>query len=299
MENNYPKDIDILLHRAVEAATHGVYVTDPEGTIGFVNPGFCGMTGYTREELINEKMSILRSGTMSTDYYKRLWTTIAAGETWEEEIVNRRRDGSMYWAYQIISPILDEEGRVTNYVGIQNDITHRKELEDELRYLAEMDVLTGVANRRKTLDELEREIARATRHGHELSILMLDIDHFKRINDNYGHETGDAVLRAISATAVAMLRPSDRLGRWGGEEFVIILPETDCAGAATLAHRVVNAVRDSRAVPGEQITVSIGVATFDADNPQESVDSMVRRADELLYSAKDLGRDRVCSPEQE
>ncbi|TVR67267.1 MAG: sensor domain-containing diguanylate cyclase [Spirochaetaceae bacterium] len=300
MNKDNLKDTNMLLQRAVDAAIHGVYVTDPEGAIQFVNPGFCRITGYTSQQLIDRKMSILNSGRMTADYYTRLWTRISSGEVWEEEIVNRRADGSLYWAYQIISPITDEDGRVTHYVGIQNDVTRRREMEEELRYLAEMDVLTGIANRRKILDELEREIARATRHKHELSILMLDIDHFKRFNDSYGHETGDAVLRAISTTTEAVLRPSDRLGRWGGEEFVIILPETGCSGASVLAERVLLAARECRAVPGHQITLSIGIATFDTGSPEkESVDSLVRRADEQMYNAKHLGRNQVCAPEQE
>ena len=289
-----------LLQRAVDAAIHGIYVTDPKGVFQLVNPGICRITGYGSEELLNRKISLLCSGQMAPDYYQRLWQTILAGDTWEEEIINRRRDGSLYWAHQIISPVTDDAGRIQNFVGIQNDITERKEMEQELRYLSEMDVLTGIANRGKIREELEREIARAVRHGQSLSMLMIDIDHFKAINDQFGNETGDAVLRAIATTTEAVLRPSDRLGRWGGEEFVIILPETGLEGAKTLAERVLHAVRQSRAIPDYRITVSIGLAAFQQIGPESGwVDSLIRRADEQMYKAKGAGRDQSRAPDQE
>ncbi len=418
-------DETALLHRAVEAAEHGVYVTDPSGKLKLANPAFCRITGYSREELLGSRMSILSSGRMSKEYYKRLWSQILEGHTWKEEILNRRKDGELYWAFQIISPVCDEDGTVAHFVGIQHDIsetihlreeltealteldsifrntqdavflvdvdasetfryvkinpsheelsgfqtesirgktphqilrpdqarrveenyrrcvrqrgtvayeeelnlpkgtrtwhtqltpvirnervvqivgsardiTERKAMEEELRYLSEMDSLTGIANRRKITEELEREIARAARHEHPLSILIMDIDRFKKINDEFGHDTGDAVLRAISATTEAVLRPADRLGRWGGEEFVIILPETARPGAEALAERVLEAVRQCRAIPDYEITVSIGIASLRyGPDDHESIDALLSRADERMYRAKLDGRDRVYHP---
>jgi diguanylate cyclase (GGDEF)-like protein/PAS domain S-box-containing protein len=417
-----------LLQRAVEAAEHGIYITSPDGVLEYVNPAFCAITGYAEEELLGKRMSVLRSGEMDSEYYRRMWSSISRGSSWQEEIVNRRKNGDLYWAFQIIAPVTDRDGEVIRYVGIQNDttearalreerdqalaeldgvfsgsqdalflidveedgtfryrklnpaherltglttaavrgrtphqvlateaarrvvanytrctvavqpvsyeeeldlpggrrtwhtqlapivragrvvqivgaardISERKQMEEELRYLSEMDPLTGIANRRKVREELEREIARATRHSHPLSLLILDIDRFKAVNDQFGHETGDAVLRAVSSTIEAMLRPSDRLGRWGGEEFVVILPVTSAAGALVLAERVRKAICDSRAVPDYPITASVGVASLrsvseaDPDGP-DTVDTLVRRADERLYRAKHDGRNRTCA----
>lgn len=405
-----------LLENAVNAAEHGIFITDPTGMLTRVNPAFCRITGYSSKELLGRNMSILQSGATSRDYYADLWSTINRGDTWRNEIVNQRRDGTLYWAFQVIAPVLDARNTVTHFVGIQHDITENRTLqaeldavftntqdaiflvdvdtegffrylklnprheqltglhtdtvrghtpqqvllpeiarhvtkkyqecvdalapiayeetlalpggtrvwhthltpvvrgdrvtqivgssrdltdritmEEELRFLSEMDSLTGVANRRKIREELERELARAIRHSHALSILVLDVDHFKVVNDNFGHDTGDAVLRAITTTAEAILRPSDRLGRWGGEEFVIVLPETDKRGAVILAERVRGSIAESRALPEHSITVSIGVASlFDHQLATDTVDSLVQRADERLYRAKENGRNRAC-----
>ena len=418
-----------LLYRAVESAQHGIYVTDATGKIEYGNPGFADITGYTVSELLGQPMSILKSGQMPSDYYRRLWQTLSAGERWEEEITNQRKDGSLYAAHQIISPVTDADGRVQRYVGIQRDITRereiqhdlatallefnaifsntqdamflvdvtddpqrpflfrklstshelltflctdqvrgrtpqetvgaeqgavisahyqrcvdvkhvisyeeeldlpaghrvwstqlspvwredrivqivgssrdvteRKRMEEDLRYLSEIDSLTGIPNRRKTTEELERELARAHRHGSALSIILADLDHFKAINDDLGHEAGDNALRGVASTLQATVRPTDRIGRWGGEEFLIVLPETDGPGARTAAERIRAAVEASRAIPHRHITVSLGIASLGpvrTANPRalvHTVDSLVRIADEELYRAKESGRNRI------
>lgn len=376
-----------LLVQAIDTAEHGVYLCDPAGTLMYVNPGFTRLCGYSREELIGAPISIIRSGTMSDDYYRKLWKTILAGERWQEEITNRKKDGSLYVAFQIVTPILGVNDTIVAFLGIQHDIsngndaeslmresaieletifsntqdalflvdvdgtrftfrklsrshqlltgmsgaeivgrspvevygedggrqreyhyrqcvtseqpvtfdetiytvegervletklspirrsgrvvqllgssrevTQQKRFERELRYLSEMDMLTNIPNRRKISEELDRELSRAYRHGHPLSVLLIDVDHFKRVNDDLGHETGDAALRGLASTVEASLRPSDRLGRWGGEEFVVLLPETDREGALIAAERIRSAVEDACILEERPITVSIGVA---------------------------------------
>lgn len=418
----------VLLQKAVDSANHGIYVTDGQGTIQYINDAFCRLTGYPAEELVGARMSILSSGETPNEYYHRLWRIIRGGNQWREEITNRRKDGSRYQAFQIISPITDESGEVTHFVGIQHDITEekqirtaldhalrefesifantqdamflvdvvdgggafefrklsacherltglstesvrgksprqvfgvregtaieahyrrclqleepisyeeelklpvgrrtwhtqlspvvqegqviqlvgssrditeRKQMEEELRYLSEIDALTGIPNRRTISEELERELARAQRHGSAFSVILADIDHFKSINDELGHETGDAALRGIAETVRVTLRPSDRIGRWGGEEFLIILPETDHSGGRTAAERIRRAVEHARTIPGRTITVSLGLASLGpvrTSNPRalsHTVDSLVRIADEELYRAKDQGRNQV------
>jgi diguanylate cyclase (GGDEF)-like protein/PAS domain S-box-containing protein len=418
----------LIFQRAVESARHGIYVTDSNGHIEYANDAFCRLTGYSCEELIGSPMSLLSSGDMPRDYYRRLWQTIHSGYQWREEITNRRKDGSTYQAFQIISPILDQSGSATRFVGIQHDITEekrirealnqaflefeaifantqdamflvdvieggaafhfrklsscherltglttaevqgktpreilgvpegsvveghyrkcfesqqpisyeeelqlptgqrtwhtqlspvikdgnvlqlvgssrditeRKRMEENLRYLSEIDVLTGIPNRRKISEELDRELARAQRHGNALSVILADIDHFKAVNDELGHEMGDTVLRGIAGTVQATLRPTDRIGRWGGEEFVIILPETNHSGARTAAERIRVGVEQARTIPDRVITLSLGVASLGpvrSSNPRaisHTVDSLVRIADEELYRAKERGRNQI------
>ena len=417
-----------LLLRAVEAAHHGIYITDAQGRIQYANPAFLTLTGYGGDEILGRPISILSSGEMPAEYYQHMWESIRSGRRWQEEIVNRRRDGSLYCAFQVIAPVTESDGSISAYVGIQHDIsaekeirrtldrtiiefdaifsntqdalvlvdvekgphpfrmrklsatferltglttdrvrgktpeeiygedeaaaisgryrecvergfpisyeetlalpmgrriwhtqlspvrkgndivqlvgssrdiTDRKKIEEDLRYLSEVDPLTGVPNRRKIAEELDRELARAHRHSHPLSVLMSDVDHFKTINDEFGHDAGDSALRGIATTIRESLRPADRVGRWGGEEFVIVLPETDRAGALATAERVRLAVEGTPILTGRSVTVSIGIASLGAVREarpralSHTVDSLVRIADEELYRAKDQGRNRV------
>jgi diguanylate cyclase (GGDEF)-like protein/PAS domain S-box-containing protein len=205
--------------------------------------------------------------------------------------------GQRTWHTQL-SPVL-KDGNVLQLVGSSRDITERKRMEENLRYLSEIDALTAIPNRRKISEELDRELARAQRHGNALSVILADIDHFKAINDELGHETGDAALRGIAETVQATLRPTDRVGRWGGEEFVIILPETDHSGARTAAERIRLGVEQARTIPDRTITLSLGVASLGpvrSSNPRaisHTVDSLVRIADEELYRAKERGRNQI------
>ncbi|WP_157703035.1 sensor domain-containing diguanylate cyclase [Alkalispirochaeta alkalica] len=460
-----------LLQQAINAADHGIYITDSAGVLELVNPGFCRITGYPREELLGNNVSILKSGEMSADYYRRLWDTLLKGESWQEEITNRRRDGSLYQAFQIINPVTDDRGTITHYVGVQNDITetlrlraerdtalseldaifsntqdaiflvevdnlpsqketHRKEefrepdsppqpifryrklnpaheeltgfttaqvrgkspeellspetacmvsryyricletgapltyeetlnlpsstrtwqtklapiirggkivqlvgasrdittekrLQERLRTLSEQDALTGIANRRKIQDELSRETTRALRYESPFSVIMADLDHFKAVNDTLGHDAGDAVLKETASIMAAALRPNDHLGRWGGEEFLILLPETDLSGAAALAERIRTAITGHPIIPDHPVTVSLGVASLgellpspgtdqhpretrhprenhprEPATPAKHLEELLRLADARLYRAKEAGRNRVqaCGP---
>lgn len=293
-----------LAKRAMDAVDHGILLTDTAGIIIAANPALCRLTGYELSELLGSTPSLLNSGTQPREYFNRLWETISSGKTWHEEIQNRRKDGTHYFALQVISPVTDEGGAIRHYVAIQYDISERRSMEQHLRYLSEMDSLTGIANRRKTMEELEREIARFQRHRHEVSILMLDIDHFKQINDNHGHEAGDTVLRCVTALAEATLRPSDRIGRWGGEEFIIILPDTPAEGARKLAERLRATVESGRFIAQRTITVSIGTATLPDDEAvaetlPAAAEALIRQADARLYRAKEMGRNTVCSSEED
>ncbi|HEY0837379.1 MAG TPA: sensor domain-containing diguanylate cyclase [Azospirillum sp.] len=199
---------------------------------------------------------------------------------------------------QVSMSPLPWEGLPVIYVML-NDVTALKETEETLRRLSLTDSLTGASNRRHFIEVAEREIERAQRYRRPLSMLMLDIDHFKRVNDTYGHHVGDEALRAFTAVCQRTLRRNDILGRMGGEEFAVLLPETDAPGARRLAERIRRKVMET-AVPADggavRFTVSIGVAS--CQGGEHTVDALLSCADEALYQAKHAGRNRVVGAVQ-
>lgn len=200
-----------------------------------------------------------------------------------------------------ISPMLDVSSRLYGAVLIFQDVTERHELESHLRFLATTDALTGVANRRSLLRRAEHEFQRARRYERPLALMIMDLDHFKRVNDTWGHFAGDEALKALCSACMASLRGSDVLGRLGGEEFAVLLPETRIREACETAERfrqVVERLRPAwhgRTMP---LTVSIGVAALEPGDAD--VFALMRRADLALYTAKDVGRNRVvlCSDDK-
>ncbi len=201
--------------------------------------------------------------------------------------------GELRWCQLTHNPIPGGQGIVRTFT----DITERKRLEEELLRLSKTDPLTGLDNRRAIFDTLQAELERSWRHERPLSLLSLDIDHFKHINDTWGHPGGDAVLKAFAQECAACIRQIDRIGRVGGEEFLVILPETGADEARQLAERLRMAIRALRIEPAPEqapigITVSIGVSSARAP---ERIEDLIQRADRALYTAKASGRNRVVS----
>lgn len=211
------------------------------------------------------------------------------------EVVSRFGDGTERDVLMSKTAFFDADGKPAGIIGMMVDISERKELERELRRLATIDPLTGAFNRRHFLTSAAQELERAQRHGRPLAVLMLDLDYFKAINDGYGHGVGDDAIQGFIQVCLSTLRENDVIGRLGGEEFAILLPETSLEGAAEVAERLrsrVAALILSTARGDLSFTVSIGVTQAVAD---DSVGSALQRADQALYDAKNHGRDRVVA----
>ena len=205
-----------------------------------------------------------------------------------------KRDGSRLWGNSVVTALPDEAGAVRGFVVVSRDMTERKRIEDDMKLLATVDPLTGAYNRRQGDAILAAEYGRHARDGRPFAVLMLDIDHFKAVNDHFGHAAGDAVLRALVQVSKSTLRTIDKVVRWGGEEFLMVLPDTDAVAAMTAAERLraVVAATPVAAPTGDApitFTVSIGVAVSAGDD----LHVLLRRSDAALYSAKTGGRNRV------
>lgn len=453
-----------LLSQAVAQSANVIVITDPDGNIVYVNPKFEEITGYSVEEARHQNPRILKSGDQSREFYQNLWETIKSGEVWRGEFHNKRKDGSLFWEWATIAPVIDGQGTITHFIAIKEDITTRKAIEDaerEQRLLAEAlrstaealgstlkyddvleiilnnvgqvvpyeavaivlvedgklrivrhrgwaeigwselvertdlqlgdfpvfqamyqsreslvsadllaearlpslpethrarsfagvpicirdqvigfltlasanpnffsevhvdrlkafasqagvaienarlfeqthyhsitDGLTGLYNSRYFFDIAQFEFERNRRYPGNLSVMMLDVDLFKSVNDTYGHPVGDEVLRHVAHLTLASLRKADVVARYGGEEYVMLMPETGLEEACGVAERLRKVVADTPVQVEDQtisVTVSIGVATLSLDQP--NFNALVKCADDALYIAKGAGRNQIA-----
>jgi len=284
-----------LLVAALEASANAITITDLKGKIEWVNHAFIVLTGYSREELIGNNPRVLKSGQHEDAFYADMWRTLNAGNVWRGEIVNRRKDGRLFDEELIIAPVRDEKGRTHHYIGVKQDISDRKRMEEELRTQAMTDPLTGLPNRRYFYERADGELARLKRRKSGAAvIIMLDIDFFKRVNDTYGHHVGDEVLKHLAEMVSGSLRRSDCCGRFGGEEFAVLLPEATLEQGEQFAERLREKLANTPAITevGEiSYTASFGLTVM--TEAEEKVSDALERADQALYRAKAEGRNRV------
>lgn len=261
--------------------------TDCKGIITESSEAFCNISGYSKSELRGRNHNIVRHEDFPASVYEQMWKKIKdEKDIWEGEILNRSKDGSNYWVNTIIEPRYDQFSTLIGYTAIRQDITDKKRIEE----LSITDRLTGLYNRLK-LDELFAfHISVAKRHKSAFSIIILDIDKFKSVNDTYGHQAGDTVLKKIALILKENCRLEDTLGRWGGEEFLILLPSSDLDSGIALAQKLRAKIEAYVFDKIGVCTASFGVSSFhEGDNEQ----TMVSRADLALYRAKESGRNKV------
>ncbi len=278
---------------AIEAAADAVMITDPDGAVQYLNPAFARLTGYTQSDLLGVVPRPLRRDERGAELAEEVWARLRAGEVWSGELYNRHRNGTFYTSVASISPVRDESGRIIHLVGISRDISDRKALEAELTRLAHYDALTGLPNRTLFFDRLHERIRQARRSGEGLALLFLDLDGFKPVNDELGHESGDEALRAIAERFSRVVRESDTVARMAGDEFAVLLGPMP---HPTDAHRVAEKLVAALAAPiplsaGERtIGVSVGIALF-PDHATEA-DALLKCADQAMYGAKRAGKNR-------
>lgn len=270
-----------LQSAALDAAANAIIITDREGTIQWVNPAWSALTGYSSQEAIGQNPRILKSGFQDESYYKNLWDTILAGKVWYGELVNKRKDGSLYSEEQTITPVHDTRGEITHFIAIKQDISERKQMEEKLRDQSIHDALTGLYNR----GFFEEELARLEqRREFPISIVVADIDHLKEVNDRQGHIAGDAVIRRAAQVLTAAFRKGDIVARIGGDEFAILLPNSDSVVAENALRRVRHVLLEHNAVHANTpISISFGVSI--AEKPMSLLD-LFKEADDRMYREK-------------
>jgi diguanylate cyclase (GGDEF)-like protein/PAS domain S-box-containing protein len=276
---------------------YAIYTIGLDGRVESWNRSINRLGQWQEADVVNRHMSLFfppeEVDRAAVDHI--LAKALEAG-SYEVETWRRRRDGSRFWGNTVVTVMPDPDGVPDGYVVVTRDMTERKRMEDELQRLALSDPMTGAGNRRFGMMRLREEISRFERDGTALSVALVDIDHFKQINDTHGHGVGDDVLTGLVRMLDAVVRRADIVVRWGGEEFLVILPNTSADAAHQLAERARDMIaRWAVDSPGQQlrVTVSIGVAMLgQADGGEE--DALLQRADAALYQAKEAGRNRVA-----
>jgi len=260
--------------------------TDKDGNITEVSKAFCKFTGYSKEELIGQNHRILRHPDMPSSLFSDLWNTILSGKEWHSEIKNLNKDGTFCWIDMTIKPILTKHGHIKGFNALSFDITDKV----LLRELSNTDKLTQIANRLYLDTQYVKQMDRAKRYGTLFSVIMVDIDFFKNVNDKYGHKVGDDILINLVQILKDNTRSLDILGRWGGEEFLIICTETHMAQAKILAEKIRKKIENFDFPEVKHLTCSFGVAEYVSSDKNEDT---FKRADQALYNAKNNGRNRV------
>lgn len=279
-----------LLAQALDATQDAVMIANAQGEIEFVNHGFELITGYSRVEALGQNPAMLKSGEHTEAFFGRLWAAIQSGQTFRAVFINRHKQGHLIHCEETVSPIRDAGGAVTHFVSVIRDQTARAHTEQTLREQATRDPLTDLLNRRAGEWQLERAFLAAREGQKPFCLIMADVDHFKAINDTWGHPAGDQVLQRVAAVLRTGVRATDSVVRWGGEEFLLVLPYCEQAAALLQAERLRERVADAEQGEMGRVTVSMGVAELQRG---ETRANLMERVDQALYQAKHAGRNQV------
>ncbi len=279
------------LSSAVEQTADAVIVTNREGVIEYINSAFESVTGYSRAEAVGQTPSLVKSGKHDKEFYAELWRTILAGQVYRNIFINRRKDGLLYHEEKTITPIKDDQGRITHFVSTGKDITERMQAQERLQYLAYHDVLTTLPNRVLFMDRLEQALTRAPRRARQLAVIFLDLDRFKVINDTLGHDFGDRLLQVLAERLGGCVREGDTVARVGGDEFAILLDDmASNDDVVFVARKIIEVFAKPLNVYERElfVTTSVGISVFPNDG--EDAKSLLKNADTAMYRAKEAGR---------
>jgi len=303
-----------LAQKVFENTSEGIVITDNERCVIDVNEAYSDITGYSRLETIGKPAGGAKSGRHDADFYTHMWDTIKSTGQWVGEIWDRHKSGEIFPTKMSINAIKDNEGNITNYIGVFSDIRHLKNAEEKLKKLAYYDPLTGLANRNLFRSHLDLEIERARDSNSLMAVLFFDLDRFKTINDTLGHVVGDELLAVVSKRLVKIFRSDNRrphsphkndlppceVSRFGGDEFTALISDIKSPDQAhLLAQRIIDTLATPLNAMGHELTISasIGITIYPLDG--EDSDSLLKNADIAMFRAKEMGRGQYQFYKQE
>jgi len=291
------KKVQLTLEKlslALKHSPNAVVITDCDGNIEYVNPKFTTITGYSAKEAIGKWPDIISCEDTDPNMYKDIWQTLLSGLEWRGELQNRKKNGDLYWAQEVIAPMSDESGNVTHFVVTQEDITQARQLNEKTSYQASHDLLTGLLNRNEFEERLRRAISSSKRDLTEHALCFLDLDQFKIVNDTCGHVAGDELLRQIGTLMSSNVRSRDTLARLGGDEFALLMEHCGIQQAHQACEQLLDLFQNFRFHWEEHvftIGVSIGLSIIDQHIKDNS--EAMQNVDSACYEAKDNGRNQI------
>ena len=274
-----------------ENTEEAIIIADKEGKVLSINSAFTKIYGYTLEEVQGKSLRTLHSQAQNKQFYQEMWQQIEENGIWRGKIINKTKDGELIPVWTTIKRIVDDKGEVVNYTAIQTDLREIESSQAKADYLAYHDPLTGLYNRINFEEYLKHALTIAKRNDTQLALLFIDLDRFKVINDTLGHDIGDKVLIQVAQKLKSLLRESDFIARWGGDEFVVILENiTSASDAALVANNIIDALQKPVKVDKHKLltTASIGISLFPENG--EDIQTLIKHADSAMYLAKDEGK---------
>jgi len=283
----------LKLNTAIEQSASSIVIKDLNKVVEYVNPQFYRTTGYAPDEVIGRKMDILKSGENLENNDAVIWQTLNDGKVWHGELLNKKKSGELFWEMVTISPVYDQNHKITHFISIQHDISKRKALEENLHFMAYYDKLTGLPNRALFEDRFMQMVAQAKRTKSKVALIILDLDHFKVINDSLGHHVGDLLLIEAAKRLKETMRSCDTLARYGGDEFVMLIDNAaNINTLVTLLTRLMEALQTHLVIAEQEmhVSASFGISIYPDDG--EDLGTLLKKADSAMYYAKEAGRNQ-------
>ncbi|MCK8818023.1 diguanylate cyclase [Natroniella sulfidigena] len=272
--------------KVVEQSPISIIITDLAGRIEYVNPKFTELTGYSLEEIKGKNPRILKTGYHPDSHYEELWKTITSGKVWEGELYNRKKDGNYYWEKVKITPLFNQADQIEAFIAIKEDITEEKKKESRLEYLADIDKMTRVYNRRAGYEILKDLKKRVDDEGGSLAIAFIDLNNLKLVNDHYGHNAGDEFITTVVEATKNSIREEDTVARFGGDEFIIIFEDIGVKDAQKILERIQDRLQEKEQEASYQMSISYGIEKYEQGKEMD-LDQLISAADNKMYKFKE------------